>query len=262
MKNKDLKKVYAGIFRKGYEKTYTSVYTKKVICGDELTEEIKEVLKEGPWKNKKVIDVGCGTGLFDSAAAKRGARVLGVDYIPKAIETASQTHKHHNLSYKVGTALGIKGTYDIIVSIGTLEHMDDPFEVLQNFKRHLNRRGKIIITSPNWTNPRGYMLQTLFRLFNAPITLADLHYFTPKTFEVWAKKLKMEISWRTFDNSWAYGPKLVKDFKKRIPNVLRDANLPKDQRRINDFIRWIEQDVISFDHKSKFSGALGIYVFS
>ena len=61
----------------------------------------------------------------------------------------------------------LKGKFDVIVSIGTLEHTDDPFTTLKFLKRHLSKNGKIIITTPNWTNPRGYMLMTLLHLFDA-----------------------------------------------------------------------------------------------
>jgi 2-polyprenyl-3-methyl-5-hydroxy-6-metoxy-1,4-benzoquinol methylase len=259
--NQELKKLYGGIFKKGYEKTYTSTYTDKVNKGLDLTEEIKEVLKEGNWKDKTVIDVGCGTGLFAYAVAKKGAKVIGLDYTPEAIEVAKTKWQHPNLEYKVGDANSLKGKYDVIVSIGTLEHMDDPFTVLKIFKRHLKKGGKLVITCPNWVNPRGYVLQTLLHLFDAPITLADLHYLTPLEFEDWAKKLKMKLGWRTFDRSWAHGEKLLTDFRRRLPNVLRDAKLPNKQENIDRFIEWLEKHVLPLDHDTVFSGALAIYIF-
>src|ERR1700674_4372917 len=38
----------------------------------------------------KVLDVGCGSGLFCQLAAKRGAQVAGVDAAPKLIEIARE----------------------------------------------------------------------------------------------------------------------------------------------------------------------------
>lgn len=60
---------------------------------------------------------------------------------------------------------------------------------------------KIILTNPNWANLRGRILMTLQYPFDAPITLADLHYLTPVTHTKWAKKLKMDLKWKTFDRS-------------------------------------------------------------
>ena len=87
-----------------------------------------------------------------------------------------------------------KGKYDVIVSLGTLEHMDDPLRSLMHLKSLLLPGGKLVLTCPNWSNPRGYMLLTLYFLFNAPITLADLNYLTPVEFQKWAKKLKMKLN--------------------------------------------------------------------
>ena len=104
---------------------------------------------------------------------------MGIDYAPEAIVIAKNIHKHPNLRFDALNVRQIKEKFDVIVSIGTLEHMDEPYKILKKFKSQLNPHGKIIVTTPNWTNPRGYVLMTLLHLFNAPITLADLHYFTP-----------------------------------------------------------------------------------
>ena len=46
----------------------------------------------------------------------------------------------------------------------------------------------------------------------------------------------MNLKWHTFDESWANGEILIKDFKKRLPNVLSDAKLPKNQKNIDKFL--------------------------
>ena len=140
--------------------------------------------------------------------------------------------------------------------------MDNPLKILRIFKKHLKKNGKIVITSPNWTNPRGYFLMMLFNLFDAPITLADLHYLTPVDFLNWAKKLNMKLKWETIDKSWAHGEILIKDFERRIPNVLRDAGLPNDKQKIKKFITWIKKNVLVFDNSLPHSGANGLYIFS
>lgn len=258
--NRRLKGIYREIFRRGYANTYTTVYTQDVVMGRDVTNEMKEVLKEGGWKGKRVADVGCGTGLFSYAVAGKGAKVLGIDYAPEAIEEARSRYRHKNLEYRVGDAGALRGQFDIIASIGTLEHMDDPLRMLRVFKRHLVPGGKILITSPNWTNPRGYILQTLLQLFDAPITLADLHYLTPLEFHGFATKLGMSLQWRTFDRDWAHGERLISDFRNRLPKVLRQANLPCHQKKIDRFLVWLEQHVLALDHSTQSSGATAIYI--
>lgn len=257
-KNKKLQKFYESVYIKGEKKHYTLL----LLSNKKTTESDNEVLKELNWKGKKVLDVGCGTGNFAFFAAKNGGKVYAIDYSKKAISEAQKKFAHKNLIFEQKDLRNIKDSYDVIVSNGTLEHMDNPLQVLRFFKKHLTYSGKIIITSPNWTNPRGYILMTLRFLFDAPITLADLHYFTPLDFVEFAKKLKMRLSWRTFDKSWAHGKVLIKDFKRRIPNVLRDAGLPNKKNNVSIFINWLETNIIQFDNSLPHSGATAIYIFS
>lgn len=256
-KNSDLKKIYDKAFLKGEEKHFT----RKDEPSDDP--EFIEVLKEGGWRNKKVLDVGCGTGRFPYLATKKGAKCLGIDYSKEAIKIAKAKYKHPNLSFQeLDVTEKLSGKYDVIVSIGTLEHQDNPLSTLKLFKKHLNRKGKIIITCPNWTNPRGYILMTLYHLFNAPITLADLHYLTPKDFEKWANILKMNLKWRTFDRSWGHGKVMIKDLTKRLPKVLKDGKLPCESKNIQNLIRWLNDKILPLDNNTAISGASAIYVFS
>ncbi len=258
IKNSNLKTFYNKIYKKGESKHFTSFVTQGT-----PTDEVKEILKELNWKNKSVLDVGCGTGLFAHKVSKLGPKqVLGIDFSIEAIDIAKHTHNNHNLQYEVLDVKEIKSKYDVIVSLGTLEHMDDPLKTLKILKKHLTKNGKIIVTSPNWTNPRGYVLMTLWHLFNAPITLADLHYQTPVDFQNYAKKLGMRLKWRTIDESWANGEILIHDFKRRLSNVLRDANLPKNSKNIENFLNWLKVNVVPFDNSLPHSGATGLYVFS
>lgn len=255
--NKELKKVYDKIFTKGYDQVYTSF-----LVNNKPTEEVNEVLSSAKWKGKKVLDFGCGTSDFAYRAACEGATVTAVDYSKKAIDQASETYTHENVTFQVGDIDGLTGKYDIIVSIGVLEHMDDPLEVLKIMKKRLTPKGKIIITGPNWSNPRGYVLLTLWHLFKAPITLADLHYFTFKDFEAFAKKTSLKLKWRTFDYSWGHGDVMVADLRKRLPNVLRDAKLPNSALNVKKLVDWLEDHVAQVDNELPHSGALGIYIFN
>jgi len=247
---------YDKVYQKGEKKHYT-----KLLFGGRIPNDVKEVLKEMRWRGKTVVDVGCGTGLLACQLARRGAKVLGIDFSKHAIKIARSTYKHPNLEFRRMDVEKLTGRYDVVVSLGVLEHMDNPFGALKRLKARVKRGGSLIVVCPNWTNPRGYILMTLRCLFRAPVTRADLHYLTPIEFEKWSKILGMKLAWRTFDHDWGHGERLLKDFERRLPNVLRDAKLPKNQQYINDFIKWIKEHVVYLDHKTRFSGASGLYHF-
>ena len=243
------------------KKIYDKTFKKKNRVRE--TDEFKEVLKMDKWKGKHILDVGCGTGRLAYMIAKKGGKVKGIDYSTTAIKTAQSKYNHPNLSYeKVDVSKNISEKYDIIISIGTLEHMDKPYSMLKKFKNHLEPKGKIILTSPNWTNARGFILMTLQMLFDAPITLADLHYFTPVDFMRWAKKLELKLSWKTIEYSWGNGDKMIDDLKNRLPKIFKDVKLGVKQKNINLFLKWINQKVVPVIQSSEENGAIGIYVLS
>lgn len=257
-KNKNLKKFYDGVYLKGEKKHYSNF----TVSYDPLEIE-KTILKEINWKNKRVVDVGCGTGLFAFMAAKKGAKVLGIDYSESAIHFAKKKYSHKNLEFKnADFNKEVKDQFDIVVSIGTLEHFDNPLRTLKKFKQFLKPNGKIIVTVPNWSNPRGHVLMTLYYLFNAPITLADLHYLTPQNFEIWAKELDLKLNWKTLNHSWAHGDVMVRDLKRRLPKVLYDVNIKIPNKNIKNLLKWLKIGVLPFEEKSNSNGAMGYYVFS
>jgi len=259
MKNKRLQKIYDTIYQKGEEQHYTP----NIFSSGKMREDRRAVLREVGWRGKNVIDVGCGTGELAYHIARKGANnILGIDYSPEAIEVALRTHHLRNLSFRVQDIEKIRGTFDVITCMGTLEHTNDPFATLKFLKSHLTPRGSLIVTCPNWTNPRGYMLQLLFHLFRARITLADLHYLTPIEFERWAKQLRMSLSWRTVYHDWGVGEMLVADFQRRLPNIVKELPISVTKTQIGLFLAWLDDHMVPLEKrrgKSRFGGAVGIY---
>src|SRR3989344_4366553 len=235
--NKKLRNFYGKVYKKGERRHYTKLLLKS----DKIAVDRAAVLKELSWKDKDVLEVGCGTGELAWLIAKRGARkVLAIDYSPSAIKITRERSPHPRLIYECLDVDKAKGKFDVIVSLGTLEHMDNPLATLKKLKKLLRPGGSLILTCPNWTNPRGYILMTLWHLFGAKITLADRFYLTPIEFEKWARTLGMKLRWSTIAHDWAHGRVLLKDFERRLPNVLRDMKVSTSDKQIKKFINWIE----------------------
>lgn len=55
----------------------------------------------GSMKDKQVIDVGCGTGIFDKCFAEKGAGVMAVDISKDMIDYAREKHKNNSIVYQV-----------------------------------------------------------------------------------------------------------------------------------------------------------------
>lgn len=257
MKNHELKEFYDRVYRKGERRHYS-----KILFGGKITEEKQAILKEISWKGKTVLDIGCGTGELGYLIASRAAKkVVGLDYAPEAIKLAKRQYSLPNLSYVCADVGNIAGRFDVIIMVGVLEHIDSPLNLLRKAKGFLRPGGSLIVTCPNWKNPRGYILQTLRLLFGARITLADFHYFTPVDFLRFSKRLKMALNWRTIELSWGGGDKLIKDLKKRLPNVLKPLPAFKGEWAIKDLISWLKTVALPLERGDKATGAVGLYHF-
>lgn len=131
---------YNKVYQKGEKKHYTKLLFSKTMPND-----VKEVLKEMKWHGKMVVDVGCGTGLLAYHIARRGAKVLGIDFSKEAIKIAQSTYKHPNLEFRCMDFRDLTSKFDVVVSIGAIEHMDNPLGVLKRLKNHVKQGGSLII---------------------------------------------------------------------------------------------------------------------
>lgn len=193
--------------------------------------EIEEdaVLNSTDWKGM-ILEIGCGEG----SLAKRIYNVPSSEII-----IACDYVKHNWPNYEPGTGPRffhkryneMSGVFDIVVMQGVLEHMDNPKETLGYIKEHFEPQ-TIISSSPCWFNPRGLVLQTLYRLFDLPITLADLHYLSPKDMELDGYKL----TWKDVDHDWASGQKMIDDLENRLPKVLENV-----EADVEKLLHWLKE---------------------
>jgi SAM-dependent methyltransferase len=77
----------------------------------------------------RLLDLGCGAGLFARAAADRGARVTGIDVDPGAVAAAAAEVPEG--SFAVGRAEDPPaGPFDVVAAVQLLMHVADPVGVL------------------------------------------------------------------------------------------------------------------------------------
>ncbi len=101
-------------------------------------------------KGKKVLDAGCGSGIYTQLLAQKGAIVTGIDISRKMIEIArKETPKELNVKYYVGNLYDLpfeNKTFNLIICTYVLENIKNLAPVCEEFHRVLTKKGECIVT--------------------------------------------------------------------------------------------------------------------
>jgi 2-polyprenyl-3-methyl-5-hydroxy-6-metoxy-1,4-benzoquinol methylase len=108
---------------------------------------------------KRVLEIGCGTGMFTATFAESGARILAVDISPDLIARA----RRRGLPAERVTFLNrpfeecaINGPFDAIIGSSVLHHLDVP-SALRKIHDLLEPGGVISFAEPNYLNPQVFL---------------------------------------------------------------------------------------------------------
>lgn len=100
-------------------------------------------------KDKRVLDLACGSGYGSRLLLDSGAReVHGVDRSQDIVAYASTRYGAPNLAFSVGDAETYEnGVFDVITSFETLEHLPNPAKFLSRVHSMLASDGVLIVSA-------------------------------------------------------------------------------------------------------------------
>jgi SAM-dependent methyltransferase len=96
-----------------------------------------------------VVDMACGEGYGTSVLAERAARVTGVDANPEAYEHARLKYSRPGVSFVRDLVEGHAEPCDAVVFLQTIEHVQNPVEILDHFRSMLRPGGVAFVSTPN-----------------------------------------------------------------------------------------------------------------
>jgi 2-polyprenyl-3-methyl-5-hydroxy-6-metoxy-1,4-benzoquinol methylase len=102
-------------------------------------------------KNKKVLDIACGTGRGSYMMAMGGAdTICGVDIDADTIRYASFRNFHLKIIYQIGDATKFisANKFEVIISFETVEHIPDYKLYLKQLENNLEKDGVLFISTP------------------------------------------------------------------------------------------------------------------
>jgi 2-polyprenyl-3-methyl-5-hydroxy-6-metoxy-1,4-benzoquinol methylase len=128
--------------------------------------------------DKKILEIGCAKAKQLIYFAKEfGYEVYGVDYSEKGVKIAKENLR----------IAGVKGTifcedifqttlekesFDIVYSMGLIEHFEDPAEIIEAHIKLLKKGGVLIITIPNYKDSLYF---TLLKILGKEKRLLETH---------------------------------------------------------------------------------------
>ncbi|MDO8671753.1 MAG: class I SAM-dependent methyltransferase [Dehalococcoidia bacterium] len=106
------------------------------------------VLKYVPLQGRKVLDVGCGLGMYMNQFRRFTPEVYGVDIDAEKVDVASKSLP--NVYVSPAEALPFDdGKFDVVFLHEVIEHVDDDRKAIQEAYRVLGNGGSLVIYAPN-----------------------------------------------------------------------------------------------------------------
>lgn len=123
------------------------------------------------FKEKKVLDVGCGVGMFLKKFRELGADVYGVDIDKEKIEIAKKQFTNVQISGGENIPF-VNNNSDVVWLHEVLEHVNDDQKTIEECMRVLKGGGKLVIFCPNRLWPfetHGIYFRGKYKFGNIPL---------------------------------------------------------------------------------------------
>lgn len=140
-----------GIYNKIAEEYHYS-RTKKFPDGwffNELLEMPATLSLLGNVKGKKVLDFGCGTGIYAKYLTKKRAKVSGFDISEEMLSIARKTNPQLDLRHGSGYKIPFDDKFDIVYAALVLDYFDDWDKAFREVSRVLKKGGYFVFSIGN-----------------------------------------------------------------------------------------------------------------
>ena len=177
--DEELKKLYSSDY---YKERHEYYYNNSIVNPDNgnydenllaFGESLRNISSLKPDKGK-LLDVGCGLGIFLHLAREEGWETCGVDISPYAAQYAREkfgleVHDNGSIKQRVDRA----GPFDVITLWDSIEHFPDPLGTLKQIHSYLQDDGLIMLNTPNEESLLRYLAKILYTvsggLFTYPV---------------------------------------------------------------------------------------------
>ena len=131
------------------ESTY--IETQLQANSQKFKHQVEIFKKHLPIENARVLDIGCGGGLFLSLLKQEGAQVDGIELSDSRARYATTKHDleiHKRPIESDFWQKGYKNYFDAVTLWDVIEHVNYPFQTLQSAANVLKKGGLLLIDTP------------------------------------------------------------------------------------------------------------------
>jgi SAM-dependent methyltransferase len=106
--------------------------------------------------DKVVLDFGCGSGVETLEVARQARYAIGLDIVEAYLEIARENQARAGISNCTFVS-AYNSKVDVILTIDSFEHFDNPEQILRDMARLLKADGKVLVSfGPTWYHPLGH----------------------------------------------------------------------------------------------------------
>lgn len=111
---------------------------------------LKRTKKRYPKLSGRVLDIGCGPGLFLKVARRAGFGVYGLDLSAEAVKAARKELRTKNIFERPIEKAGLGAdVFDLVTSFQTVEHVSKPEQFLQEIMKAVKPGGVVLLATPD-----------------------------------------------------------------------------------------------------------------
>lgn len=117
-------------------------------------------------EGNKILDVGCAGGGLSKRLADMGFIVHAIDVLEESIEVAKAFSNSPKITYEVRDVLKQPfpdESFDGIVFLETIEHVENPAMFFREFRRIMKSNGHLIVSTPNATSLKNVLYALSYR---------------------------------------------------------------------------------------------------
>ena len=191
-----------GLNEEGLKEYYQNNMTRRIVQARKMKLRKKQYIIDKNFIERvvskgKVLDVGCGGGVFLSVLDKNFNK-YGIDLDNDAINFGKKQYNFNFQVVEIGNDSFSKESFDLIIFRGVIEHMYDPRKAIKRSSELLKKKGKLFFSAT--PNADSFAAQIFREKWNLWHPIQHINIFSPVTLE----KLCNQFNFKKIDEQYPY----------------------------------------------------------